>query len=63
MLPQIVALFAVFGMGWQLTRRVLGGHVGKACLAYVLFFLGSGFGFVYFLGGEVGNFTRIFTAF
>lgn len=63
MLPQIVALFAVFGMGWQLARRVLGGHVGKACLAYVLFFLGSGFGFVYFLGGEVGNFTRIFTAF
>ena len=63
MLPQIVALFAVFGMGWQLARRILGSHVGKACLAYVLFFLGSGFGFVYFFGGKAGNFTRIFTAF
>ena len=35
-------------MGWHLARRVL-GSVGKASLAFWLFFMGSGFGFVYFL--------------
>ena len=62
LLPQAAALLAVFGMGWLFARRVLGSD-GNASLAYTLFFLGSGFGFVYFLGGEKGNFSRIFTEF
>lgn len=32
-----------------------------AILAMVLFFLGGGFGFIYFLDGGLENFTRIFT--
>ena len=63
LLPAGVAMAAVFGMGWQLAYRAAQRHTGKASLAYALFFVGSGFGFFYFLGGEKGNFTRIFTAF
>ncbi|MBQ8648296.1 MAG: hypothetical protein IJ484_09150 [Oscillospiraceae bacterium] len=63
LLPAGVAMVAVFGMGWQLAYRAAESHAGKASLAYALFFVGSGFGFFYFLGGEEGNFTRIFTAF
>lgn len=62
LLPQCLALLAVFGGGWLLAHALLGGR-GKASLAYWLFFMGSGFGFAYFLGGDKGNFTRIFTAF
>lgn len=62
LLPCLPALFAVFGMGWQLARLLL-GRAGKACLAYWLFFMGSGFGFAYFLGGGTANFSRIFTAY
>ncbi len=61
-LPCIPALVSVFGSLWALGRSVLGGR-GPASLAYWLFFMGSGFGFVYFLGGGWENFTRIFTAY
>lgn len=33
----------------------------SALLAMILFFLGGGFGFIYFLGGAPQDFTRIFT--
>ena len=62
LLPQAAALFAVFGGGWLLAYTLLGER-GKASLAYWLFFMGSGFGFAYFLGGGKENFSRIFTAF
>ena len=42
-------------------RQVL-GSAGKACLAFWLFFMGSGFGFVYFLGSAEA-FAGIFTGF
>lgn len=61
-LPQAVALAAVFGGGWLLARHLLHSNT-KASLAFVLFFLGSGFGFAYFLEGGFENFTRIFTAY
>ncbi len=61
LLPAIPAVIAVFGMFWQLARRVL-GSVFKACLAFYLFFMGSGFGFVYFLGSR-SDFLSIFTGF
>lgn len=61
LLPVIPAVVSVFGMFWQLARRVL-GSVGKACLAFYLFFLGSGFGFFYFLG-SAADFAGIFTGF
>lgn len=61
-LPQVVALAAVFGGGWLLAKNLL-QNSSKASLAYVLFFLGSGFGFAYFLEGGAENFTRIFTAY
>ena len=62
LLPQLAALPAVFGGAWLLAKRLL-KSAGAASLVFWLFFMGSGFGFVYFLGGEKGNFTRIFTAF
>lgn len=62
LLPQCIALFAVLGGGWLLAYTLLGSRA-KAVLSCWLFFMGSGFGFFYFLGGEKGNFTRIFTAF
>lgn len=61
-LPQVVALAAVFGGGWLLARHLLHSNT-KASLAFVLFFLGSGFGFAYFLEGGFENFTRIFTTY
>lgn len=62
LLPEFAALPAVFGGAWLLAKHLL-KSAGAASLAFWLFFMGSGFGFVYFLGGEKGNFTRIFTAF
>ena len=60
-LPMLPAFLALYGMLWQLARRVL-GSAAKASLAYWLFFMGSGFGFFYFLtNGE--KFASIFTAF
>lgn len=35
----------------------------KAALAWILFFFCGGLGVVYFIGGESGNFSRIFTSF
>lgn len=62
LLPQLLAVFTVLGGGWLLGWELLGTNA-KASLGYWLFFLGSGFGFAYFLGGGKENFTRIFTAF
>ena len=62
LVPQFVAMAAVFCGFFALAKQVL-GHSGKAALAFWLFFMGSGFGFFYFLGGNPGNFSRIFTAF
>lgn len=60
-LPMLPAFGAVYLMFWQLARRVL-GSAGKASLAFWLFFMGSGFGFVYFLG-DWESFCSIFTGF
>lgn len=62
LLPCVPALVSVFGSLWALGRSVLERR-GAASLAYWLFFMGSGFGFVCFLGGGWDNFTRIFTAY
>lgn len=61
-LPQVVALVSVFGGAWILAQELLNSSI-KATLSYWLFFLGSGFGFVYFINGDWQNFTRIFTAY
>lgn len=61
LLPMLPAVVSVFGMFWQLARRIL-GSVAKASLAFYLFFLGSGFGFIYFLGSPE-KFQSIFTGF
>lgn len=61
LLPVIPAVFSVLGMFWQLARSVL-GNVAKACLAFYLFFMGSGFGFFYFLR-DAESFAGIFTGF
>lgn len=60
-LPMVPAVVSVFGMFWQLGRRVL-GSAAKASLAFYLFFMGSGFGFAYFLGSKE-SFAAIFTGF
>lgn len=61
LLPMLPALLSVFGMVWQLGRRIA-GSAGKACLAFWPFLMGSGFGFVYFLG-SAEDFAGIFTGF
>lgn len=61
LLPMLAAFVSVYGMMWQLARRVL-AHTGKACLAFWLFFMGSGFGFFYFLDSPE-HFRSIFTGF
>lgn len=61
LLPVVPAFISAFGMFWQLARRVL-QSAGKACLAFYLFFMGSGFGFVYFLG-SAADFAGIFSGF
>ncbi|HJD22344.1 MAG TPA: hypothetical protein H9915_11105 [Candidatus Gemmiger faecigallinarum] len=61
LLPELPAFAAVYGMGWQLARRML-GSAGKASLAFWLFFMGSGFGFAYFLGSPE-SFASIFTGY
>lgn len=60
-LPMLAAFVSVYGMLWQLARRVL-GSAAKASLAFWLFFMGSGFGFLYFLGSREA-FAGIFTGF
>lgn len=61
LLPMLPAFLSVYGMFWQLARRVT-GSADKASLAFYLFFMGSGFGFVYFLG-SAADFAGIFTGF
>lgn len=61
LLPVLAAFVSVYGMLWQLARRVLGG-AGKASLAFWLFFMGSGFGFLYFTG-SAADFAGIFTGY
>ncbi len=61
LLPCVPAIISVFGCFWCLARRML-GSVRKATLAYLLFFLGSGFGFCYFLESKE-MFQSIFTGY
>lgn len=61
-LPALWALAVVFLGAYLLFHSWL-KQSAKAVLAFVLFFVGGGFGFVYFLGGGWENFSRIFTAF
>ena len=61
LLPMLPAFLSVYGMFWQLAHRMTDSAV-KASLAFYLFFMGSGFGFVYFLG-SAEKFAGIFTGF
>ena len=64
-LPMLPALFLVFAWFYLLMREMLSSP-RSATLAFVLFFLGGGFGFVYFLDGAAADtslFTRLFTSF
>lgn len=60
-LPMLPAFVAVYLMFWQLARHLL-GSAAKASLAFWLFFLGSGLGFVYFLKDKE-TFLSIFSGF
>ena len=65
LLPMAAALLCVFSGGYLLLRQWL-KDTRKAALGQILFFLGGGFGFAYFLDGlrdDPQNFKRIFTAF
>lgn len=64
-LPMYFAGLQVMAGLWVFLREWLQDR-SKTLLAWVLFILCGGFGFVYFLSGlseDPGNFTRIFTAF
>lgn len=61
-LPALWALALVFCGGYLLFYGWL-KQTAKAVLGFVLFFLGGGFGFLYFVKGGWENFSRIFTAF
>lgn len=64
-LPMVLALYAVFSWYFVWMRRFLQSEK-RACLAFVLFFLGGGIALWYFLDGarsDPSNFTRIFTAY
>lgn len=60
-LPMLPAFVAVYLMFWQLARHLL-ESAAKASLAFWLFFLGSGLGFVYFLKDKE-TFLSIFSGF
>ena len=65
MLPMMVAIAQVFGGFYLLAIKWLKDR-SKATIAFVLFFLCGGFGFIYFMDGlkaDTSNFDRIFTAF
>lgn len=65
-LPMLLAMGCIFLGAYLLFRRMARGDARKAVLSTVLFFVGGGFGFAYFLDllrSDPGNFTRIFTAF
>lgn len=61
-LPMWVAgaqvLFALYAFFSRMTQGK-----GRAALAWLFFVFNGGFGFLYFLGGGMENFTRIFTSF
>ncbi|MBQ7859390.1 MAG: hypothetical protein IJ347_04570 [Faecalibacterium sp.] len=61
LLPVVPGLVSVFGSMWLLARRML-GSAAKAAAAFVLFFLGGGFGFAYFMGSKE-EFLSIFTGY
>lgn len=61
LLPCLPAIVSVFGCFFCLARRIL-GTARKAILAFLLFFLGSGFGFCYFLESKE-MFQSIFTGY
>lgn len=65
MLPMLVAFFQVM-LGVYCLGKVFLKNKAKAMLAWILFFLNGGFGFVYFLDmvkQDKTVFTRIFTGF
>lgn len=65
MLPMLVAGAQVMLGGWLLFATWL-RNKAKALLAWALFFLNGGFGFLYFLNGEESfaeSMTRLFTGF
>ncbi len=65
MLPMMVAMTLVTGGFYLLAKSWLKDR-SKATVAFVLFFLCGGFGFMYFMDGlklDTSNFDRIFTAF
>jgi len=65
MLPMLAAAATVFLGGYLFFFSWLKSKA-KAALAWVLFFLNGGFGFIYFLDNlrtDPDNFTRIFTAY
>ncbi len=61
-LPMLLAGAQVLWGGWLLLRQLLNGR-GRSALAWIFFFFNGGLGVLWFLGGEPGNFTRIFTEF
>lgn len=64
-LPMMTAMAQVF-VGYYVFMERLLGRRRYAVVAFVLFFLGGGFGFAYFFEGlkdNPENFTRIFTAY
>lgn len=61
-LPMFLAGGQVFFGGWLLLRELLKSEK-KAALAFTFFFFNGGLGLMYFLGGEEGNFSRIFHAY
>ncbi len=63
--PSFVFAFLIVSGFYFLAKKITKSSE-SAVLAIVLFFLGGGFGFAYFLDGakaDPGNFTRIFTEF
>ena len=61
-IPALWALAIVFLGAYLLFYSWL-KQTAKAVTAFILFFVGGGFGFCYFINGDWKNFTRIFTAF
>lgn len=61
-LPMFLAGAQAMLGGWLLLRELLGRRM-RSLLAWILFFFNGGLGVFYFLGGEPGNFSRIFTEF
>lgn len=60
LLPSYV-ICLLFIMGFYFLGFKITSSKKASILATILFFLGGGFGFIYFLDGDISNFTRIFT--